>query len=145
VHWNLPANPVDFEQREGRVNRFHGHAIRRNVASAHRADALGSGNPDVWAELFTAAERARPDGQGDMVPHWEYDGEARTERYVLGFPMSRDHEAWKRLKDLIALYRLAYGQPRQDVLVELLQRRGLDTKQVAEIALDLHPPMTTTA
>lgn len=141
VHWNLPANPVDFEQREGRVSRFHGHAIRRNVAARHRADALSSGSPDVWAELFSAAERARPDGQGDMVPHWEYDGEARTERYVLGFPMSRDHEAWRRLKDLIALYRLAYGQPRQDVLVELLQRRGLDAERAAEIALDLHPPM----
>ena len=24
VHWNLPANPVDFEQREGRVDRYKG-------------------------------------------------------------------------------------------------------------------------
>ena len=31
VHWNLPANPVDFEQREGRVNRYKGHAVRKNV------------------------------------------------------------------------------------------------------------------
>ena len=36
VHWNLPANPVDFEQREGRVNRFGGHAVRRNIAARHR-------------------------------------------------------------------------------------------------------------
>ncbi|MGB3375932.1 MAG: helicase-related protein [Microbacterium sp.] len=35
VHWNLPSNPVDFEQREGRVNRFAGHAVRKNVAAAH--------------------------------------------------------------------------------------------------------------
>jgi ERCC4-related helicase len=25
VHWNLPTNPVDLEQREGRVHRFKGH------------------------------------------------------------------------------------------------------------------------
>jgi len=33
VHWNLPANPVDLEQREGRVHRYKGHAVRRNVTS----------------------------------------------------------------------------------------------------------------
>ena len=38
VHWNLPTNPIDLEQREGRVNRFAGHAIRRNVAAAHWDD-----------------------------------------------------------------------------------------------------------
>ena len=26
VHWNLPSNPVDMEQREGRVHRYKGHA-----------------------------------------------------------------------------------------------------------------------
>jgi hypothetical protein len=30
VHWNIPANPVDFEQREGRVHRYAGHAVRKN-------------------------------------------------------------------------------------------------------------------
>src|SRR5699024_8032152 len=32
VHWNLPSNPVDLEQREGRVHRYKGHAVRKNVA-----------------------------------------------------------------------------------------------------------------
>ena len=35
VHWNLPGNPVDLEQREGRVHRYKGHAVRKNVAAAH--------------------------------------------------------------------------------------------------------------
>jgi hypothetical protein len=26
IHWNLPSNPVDLEQREGRVHRYKGHA-----------------------------------------------------------------------------------------------------------------------
>lgn len=33
VHWNLPCNPIDLEQREGRINRFLCHAIRQNVAA----------------------------------------------------------------------------------------------------------------
>ena len=45
VHWNLPANPADFEQREGRVHRFKGHAVRKNVGAAHRAEALRSDAP----------------------------------------------------------------------------------------------------
>ena len=40
VHWNLPPNPVDLEQREGRVHRYHGHAIRKNIALVVGSEAL---------------------------------------------------------------------------------------------------------
>ena len=49
VHWNLPANPVDLEQREGRVHRYKGHAVRKNVAAACRPAAFTGGDP--WAAL----------------------------------------------------------------------------------------------
>lgn len=31
VPWNLPSNPVDLEQREGRVHRYKGYAIRKTL------------------------------------------------------------------------------------------------------------------
>ena len=31
IHWNLPANPVDFEQREGRIDRYNSYAIRKKL------------------------------------------------------------------------------------------------------------------
>jgi hypothetical protein len=42
------------------------------------------------------------------------------------------------------LYRLAFGQPRQDDMVALLARRGLrdDAERVAELGLDLRPDKT---
>ena len=40
VHWNLPSNPVDLEQREGRVHRYKGHAVRKNVAAEYGSAAL---------------------------------------------------------------------------------------------------------
>ena len=43
VHWNLPYNPVDLEQREGRVHRYKGHAVRRNVASTLGPQLLADG------------------------------------------------------------------------------------------------------
>ncbi len=135
VHWNLPANPVDFEQREGRVNRFHGHAIRKNLVHHFHPHVLSDSSGDVWSTMFAAAEAARPEGSSDMVPHWDLAGPASTERHVLSYPMSRDEDAWTNLKKVIALYRLAFGQPRQDLLVELLAQGAQPAK-----SLDLSPP-----
>ena len=50
VHWNLPTNPVDLEQREGRVHRFKGHFIRKNLARAYGI-AGTKGDRDPWASL----------------------------------------------------------------------------------------------
>ena len=68
VHWNLPANPVDFEQREGRINRYKCHAVRRNVASQFRQEALASDDPDPWRALFVAARNARAAGPTTFIP-----------------------------------------------------------------------------
>ena len=42
-HWNTPANPVDFEQREGRVDRYRGHADPQEHRRAPRRLHAGSG------------------------------------------------------------------------------------------------------
>jgi hypothetical protein len=55
-HWNLPSNPVDLEQREGRVHRYKGHAIRKNVASKYGINLL-SQHADPWKTLFRLAEQ----------------------------------------------------------------------------------------
>ena len=58
AHWNLPSNPVDLEQREGRVHRYKGHAVRKNVGRAHGWAALESGDRDPWQAMFVAARHA---------------------------------------------------------------------------------------
>ena len=73
VHWNLPSSPVDFEQREGRVNRFAGHAIRKNVAEQHWADVLSCDEVSPWEAAFGAAVEASR-GKGDFAPWWMYPG-----------------------------------------------------------------------
>jgi hypothetical protein len=40
VHWNLPLNPLDLEQREGRIHRFKGHAVR-NLPNGFRPAEAG--------------------------------------------------------------------------------------------------------
>jgi hypothetical protein len=55
MHWNTPANPVDFEQREGRVDRYAGHAVRRNIADRHAAAILAHADPNPWRAAYSIA------------------------------------------------------------------------------------------
>ena len=44
----------------------------------------------------------------------------------------------------LALYRLAFGQPRQEDMLAALQRRGIvaTPERIAELRIDLRPPAT---
>ena len=147
VHWNLPSNPVDLEQREGRVHRYKGHAVRRNIASIFgpelRAEAL-SGGVDPWSKLFAMAVAKTPEADGEMVPYWVFNqGLAKIERQVPVMPFSRDAVALRRLRKTLAAYRLAFGQPRQEELVEFLgaDRSDADLLSLAsKLRIDLSPP-----
>lgn len=61
VHWNLPSNPVDLEQREGRVHRFKGHAVRKNVAIRHADVWMDPETTDPWTATFDKAKANRED------------------------------------------------------------------------------------
>ena len=143
VHWNLPSNPVDLEQREGRVHRYKGHAVRKNVAAEHGAAVLKEGSMDVWLALFEAAVEQSSNGRG-LVPYWLYplSGGAHIERHVPALPLSRDASQLDALKRSLAVYRMVFGQPRQDDLVTfLLEQCSLDVqKRIDQFCLDLSPP-----
>lgn len=135
VHWNLPANPVDLEQREGRVHRYKGHAVRRNVAADHRARALGD-EADPWAAMFASATQSRDARDNELVPFWVYPGDATIERYVPALPLSRDSRRLEQLRKSLAAYRLVFGQPRQEDLVAYLQDR-MDPDELSELLGEL--------
>ena len=120
-HWNLPGNPVDLEQREGRVHRFRGHAVRLNVAHNH-GRALwvrGAASPDPWAQMFAAA-RAAAGSDTDIAPYWLCEGPVKVKRRVPILPFSRETQRLEWLKRSLTVYRLAFGQPRQDDLLGYL-------------------------
>lgn len=141
VHWNLPGNPVDMEQREGRVHRFMGHAVRKNLAHEY-GSMLQPADDHPWDTLLEAA--LTPDRESDLVPYWIFPGPHRIERHVPHLPLSREHSLLPDLKRSLALYRLVFGQARQEELVEML--KGLqgdpDTLNdvVRSLTIDLSPP-----
>jgi hypothetical protein len=144
VHWNLPSNPVDLEQREGRVHRYKGHAVRKNIAERYGLRALESWsrNGDPWEYMFALAERDRQPGVSELVPFWVFEeGQWRVERRVPLLPFSREVGKLKRLKRGLALYRVVFGQPRQeDLLAHLEKKEGLSETSVMDWLISLTPP-----
>jgi len=132
VHWNLPGNPVDLEQREGRVHRYKGLAVRRNVArlAGFVPDSAGG---DPWQAVFQKAEAVHKDTPlAGLVPYWicEAPGGVAVERKVFHFPLSQDQLRFDRLKSSLALYRMVFAQPRQQDLLGHLQARADDGEDV---------------
>ncbi|SDC03308.1 hypothetical protein GA0111570_11512 [Raineyella antarctica] len=141
MHWNTPANPVDFEQREGRVDRFDGHAVRRNIAARHRRAILASAEPNPWRAAYELAEDER-ERLGEFAPHWVYPGDARIERHVAPYPLSIDSARLEEIKRDVALYRLTFGQPRQEDMLELLKMHYSEAspEELEGLRLDLSAP-----
>ena len=121
VHWSLPRNPVDMEQREGRVHRFKNHAVRLNVVYRHSAIAFKNKITNPWAKMFAEAER-KSTHNGHLEPFWILPGKTKIERHILILPHSREVTRLPRLLQSLAIYRLAFGQPRQDDLLALLNK-----------------------
>ena len=84
------------------------------------------------------------DGDSEMVPYWVFhQGPARIERHVPVLPFSRDAATLPRLRKTLAAYRLAFGQPRQEELIEFLgaDRTDGDLLLLAStLRIDLSPP-----
>lgn len=138
LHWNLPSNPVDMEQREGRVNRFKCLAIRQS---------LGKEYNDIqnWYEIFSIAAEDYKGDFSDMVPYWclpenfPEDSRQMVERIIFQYPLSSDQGKYERLKKVLSLYRLTMGQPRQEELLEMLASSKLTNEQIEKLIINLCP------
>jgi hypothetical protein len=91
--------------------------------------------------MFDAA-RAQTDVDTDLVPYWIYEGPVKVERRVPMLPFSREVKRLEWLKRSLTIYRLAFGQPRQDDLLDYLQTlMGKDIKidELLDLQIRLDP------
>lgn len=143
MHWNLPCNPIDLEQREGRINRFKCLAIRQNLARKYAATVNFSLNKDAWEQMFDAAHNDKPEGVSDLIPFWCFgkDQDIKIERLLACYPFSRDESSYERLSKILSLYRLTLGQPRQEELLEYVFREfgDGDGEILKQLFIDLSP------
>ena len=125
VHWNLPTNPIDLEQREGRINRFKGLVIRQQIAAKYGSQLTKEliDQHGLWNALFAIADHHERVGTGkcELIPYWHVVADLyQIERIIPFYPFSKDRAKLTSLLKTLALYRLAFGQPRQAELVEHL-------------------------
>ncbi len=135
VHWNLPGNPIDLEQREGRINRYKGLVIRQFLAEKYRKQ-LGNVSGDMWQRLFDLADKEERQARGkcELVPYWHVETDSiKIERIIPLYPYSRDQGRLATILKTLAVYRLAFGQPRQAELVEHLLKRDFKDGELREI------------
>ena len=116
-HWNLPGSPTDLEQREGRVQRYLNHAVRRNIATLP-----GCSRPRKPMALpgrrCSPPQKKRVEDLGmsrlGMCPHWLYTGNLDAPALIESIlplpPFSREARLTPWLIKTTALYRLAFGQ-----------------------------------
>lgn len=138
IHWNLPSNPVDLEQREGRIHRYKGHAVRKNIAKKYGFSELRTTSGDPWNQLFELARRERESSANDLIPYWIYpltDG-AHIERYVPALPLSREISMLNALRKSQAIYRMVFGQARQEDLLAYLVS-NFDEAEIADITNEM--------
>ena len=138
MHWNLPSNSVDLEQREGRINRFKCLAIRENVAQKYGDIQF---QHDVWDEMFKAAEAEKGECQSELIPFWCFGKEQKVkiERLLPFYPMSRDENNYAHLIKILNYYRLTLGQPRQEELLEYVFSEIKDAEKLKQLFIDLSP------
>ena len=138
VHWDLSSNPLDLEQREGRIQRYAGLAVRRRLSEVLR-DAVLS-DPDQarespWRCVQRHAERLVD--ESGLCPWWVLDG-AEISRCVFERPFGRDVSRFAQLREQRMIYRLALGQPNQEDFIAMLSR-GRETVRtmLQTLTLDL--------
>lgn len=143
LHWNLPSNPVDFEQREGRVNRFKNLAIRQNLSIKYRSLLTSIDHAEVWNQLINLAVKMEKGKKSDLVPYWHIEpANIFIERQVPTIPYSKEVKKLRNLLKTISVYRIALGQPRQEELVNYLIENlsEEDIKKVqSELLINLSP------
>lgn len=149
MHWNLPSNPVELEQREGRVNRYLNLSIRRNVAHMY---AKKYGKLRDWETMFEQIEKDYSQKDGGMIPYWYLSSKMlqnmenkhipveKIERIFAMYPLSSDVSKYEHVKKVLTLYRLTMGQPNQEELLNELDGK-LNEKQIKELLIQLSPFM----
>ncbi len=140
MHWNLPSNAIDLEQREGRINRFKCLAIRQNVARKY-GTTIGHNSNDCWDSLFDAAVAERKEGQSELIPYWCFgeNQEVKIERLLPLYPISKDTLRYDRLIKVLSLYRLTLGQTRQEDLLEYVFNNFENPEILKGYFIDLSP------
>lgn len=110
VHWSVPLTPTAYEQREGRIDRYLSHLIRKRMAICCEDDDLTGGFKTL---VTTCANR----GNGNaLYPYWYIDKPNKEInnwplfiRVVCAIPNSKEWTYFNRLRTALMDYNYYLG------------------------------------
>ena len=134
-HWNLPHNPIDISQRDGRINRYKCLAIRKyyaeNIMQKFKTN-------DIWKEIFECTDTNDNNG---LIPYWclPEGKELEIERNYFLYENSEEINKYNRINEILKLYKITLGQPRQEELIDNIKEQIGDSKNINKYLIDLKP------
>ena len=95
--------------------------------------------------MFDFADANRPPSHpNQLYPYWVIDrGSSKIERHIPTIPLSKEVLQLAKLKNSLVLYRMVFGQNRQEDLINYLQQQAseIELKELAKACrIDLSPP-----
>lgn len=153
VHWKLPSNPIDFEQREGRINRYHCLAIRKKVIEWWRDTENSKNEADIYSIFTDAFKEAKSiiDENSEqssikkceMIPDWILMNKDKSEcanirRIVPYFYLSKIAKEYNQNLRVLQLYRTVIGQGNPKEIMERLLSSN-KPGEVKDLFVDFSP------
>ena len=93
--------------------------------------------------MFQCAKLKRGTSHNDLTPFWIFpNGDAKIERHVPALPHSREIDQQINLQRSLVLYRMVFGQNRQEDLIAYLRDRFTDDEiahLIERCCIDLSP------
>jgi len=97
----------------------------------------------LWNEVFKLAEGMKGNTGNDMIPFWHVEpaDDIMIERIVPLYPFSKDVDRFDQLQKILFYYRLTFGQPRQDELIQSMNDNAIEDirEYIDQLVIDLSP------
>ncbi|WP_295227468.1 helicase-related protein [uncultured Brevundimonas sp.] len=135
IHWDLPRDPVDFEQREGRIARYGSLAVRRALTAEFATEDAGNARASPFGGVLNAARMAPKVGIG--LDLWWSPPADKPRRITFDTAFSRSRAQLDALEDDLMRYRLGLGQPDPEQFGRFVEHFMLSGHDVRSLALDL--------
>ncbi|MBD3676836.1 MAG: hypothetical protein HUJ27_00350 [Rhodobacteraceae bacterium] len=136
VHWDLPRDPVDFEQREGRIARYGSLAVRQSLAGTYGQEALANttvGSPFSKLLALAGEQSSGPTG----LERWWLPERGKPVSVTFDWSFSLRSKRKEEMLEELLYYRLALGQPNPEDFMAMLKRTGAHEGNPRELAINL--------
>ena len=149
VHWSLEYNPVKFEQREGRINRYQSYSNRLRLVEYMKQENLEF---EDWQNAFDRVrdlKKEMVDKSKGLFPDFVVP-DSNDERYGLErecyyYPYSYEQHKFDEVLRSVAYYRSLLGQTGNDTyeedfqaFIDKLKAQNVEVDK-GEYFVDLYP------